>query len=945
MNFTKKNIVIYSIITLALLIILLFCDALFLHSTVMGDISKNVYTFFNKYLGSISMILMVTIILFSVVFLFPSERIPRANWLIGISFLLSIIPALLEFLKIAFVTGGVFGQALNGLIVKSGNFAYFIYGVSVFLAFLIFLFPYRYLLSAWAVGLFSNKEYVKPDTNKKENKSFDSVSDYNQDYDLNMPENQVDVDQYYTFQKNSYNNTHKKVAADTDETEVESKKNIPNPPLFTKIVYDTDSRVEYSCFNKNEKPKKFIYDSEDAEFVYFKQQDESAETSMQASLVKHSAKTKNSSDKDYYDKSKEFFPEWWNPEKNKTNSQVEIVETKQSIEADKADTQTGSLDVKPTAVTKSSDNDDEEHIPIENVVTSLDFENNSLISYPANNNITVSMEGKTEFSEPKELEESRIVDIINSIAHNDELAVAQADENDDILIDDEDEQAFDIVDNADFEQDGESWNAVSEPSAEQNDVDWGDALPDTDLLQSVVNEDRKVFEAEEKQAAEILEATLLEFKIKATVSDIIHGPTVTLFKVVPAAGVKLTLIEGLSNNLAMRLSAKSIRIIAPIPGESVVGIEIPNRKRETVSFKEIVDSSDFANNKMNIPIGIGKDIYGNIIMLDMYKMPHILIAGATGAGKSVCVNSFICSILCSRSPEEVRMVLIDPKVVELKPYNDIPHLLTPVITDPKKAINALKYLVFEMERRYSLLGDMGVRDIVEYRNALKTKRANMENLPFIVAFVDEFADLMSTSGKETEMLFARLTAKARAVGILLVLATQRPSTDVITGLIKANVPARISFQVISLQDSRIVLDQKGAEKLLGQGDMLYLSPTQPFPTRVQGAFLSKEEVDALADHWKSIAEPNYINIEEMIADFENEEEGGETFQIHEGGGSHDALFEQALEIARQTGTVSASYLQRRLSIGYNRAANIVESMEDMGMVGPANGSKPREFLG
>ena len=436
----------------------------------------------------------------------------------------------------------------------------------------------------------------------------------------------------------------------------------------------------------------------------------------------------------------------------------------------------------------------------------------------------------------------------------------------------------------------------------------------------------------------ILEQTLLEFGIKAEVTEIIHGPVVTLYKLIPARGIKLQKIEGLSNNLALRLAAKSIRIIAPIPGEKVVGIEIPNRIRELVKFKEIVNNETFNESKYNIPIGLGKDIYGNIIVIDLFKMPHILIAGATGAGKSVCVNAIISSILFSKTPEDVRLMLIDPKIVELKPYNNIPHLLTPVIIDPKKAMHALKYLLFEMERRYSLLDQMGARDIVEYKKRKsKKKYSTLEDLPFIVTIIDEFADLMSTSGKEAEILFARLAAKARAVGIHLVLATQRPSTDVITGLIKANIPSRIAFQVISLLDSRIILDQKGAEKLLGQGDMLYLSPSQPFPIRLQGAFLSKDEVDLIAEHWKSIAIPDYINIEEILEIVEEEKEYENTENI-------DPLIEQELEIVYSTQKASASYLQRRLNIGYNRAARIVEEMEKMGIVGPQRGAKPREII-
>lgn len=465
-------------------------------------------------------------------------------------------------------------------------------------------------------------------------------------------------------------------------------------------------------------------------------------------------------------------------------------------------------------------------------------------------------------------------------------------------------------------------------------------LPDMEILEdSSAPMDREEYHRIETEDAKILESTLFEFGIKAEVCDIIHGPVVTLFKIVPAAGIKLSRIEGLSDNLALRLAAQSIRIIAPIPGEKVVGIEVPNKRRELVSFKEVVNSDSFTDNHFHIPVGVGKDIYGKVVVIDLHKMPHVLIAGATGAGKSVCVNVFLSSILFSRSPDDVRLVLIDPKIVELQPYDGIPHLLTPVITDPKEAVNALKYLVYEMEERYALLGKIGVRDISEYRKMVKEGKLNFTNMPFIVAFVDEFADLMSTSGKEAEMLFARLTAKARAVGIHLILATQRPSTDVITGLIKSNVPARIAFQVISYQDSRIILDQKGAEKLLGQGDMLYLSPTQPFPIRLQGAYLNKEEVDLIAEHWKRIGEPEYVDIEEILG--LNQEEDS----LFDEEKSRDPLFEEAVEIVIQTKKASASYLQRRLNIGYNRAARMVEEMEERGIVGPMQGSKPREIIG
>lgn len=471
-------------------------------------------------------------------------------------------------------------------------------------------------------------------------------------------------------------------------------------------------------------------------------------------------------------------------------------------------------------------------------------------------------------------------------------------------------------------------------------------LPNENLLKE--NKQRinpEEYKRAETESAAILENTLAEFGIKAKVCDIIHGPVVTLFKIIPAPGIKLSKIEGLSDNLALRLAAQSIRIIAPIPGEKVVGIEVPNPKRELISFKEVINSESFTNNSYQVPVGLGKDIYGKVITIDVHRMPHILIAGATGAGKSVCVNGFLCSILFSRSPEDVKMILIDPKVVELQPYDGIPHLLTPVITDPKDAVNALKYLVYEMEERYKILGKIGVRSIVEYRKMVKEGKLSMSLMPFIICVVDEFADLMTTVGKEAEMLFARLTAKARAVGIHLVLATQRPSADVITGVIKSNVPARIAFQVISYQDSRIILDQKGAEKLLGQGDMLYLSPTQPHPVRLQGAFLDKEEVDLVVEHWKSLGEPDYIDIADILGLEDEESSFPGSINGNDGGTGGDPLYEEAVGIVLQTKKASASYLQRRLSIGYNRAARLIEEMELKGIVGPMQGSKPREVFG
>jgi len=412
-----------------------------------------------------------------------------------------------------------------------------------------------------------------------------------------------------------------------------------------------------------------------------------------------------------------------------------------------------------------------------------------------------------------------------------------------------------------------------------------------------------------------------------------------MFEVLPAPGVKLSKIVSLQDNIALRLAASSVRIVAPIPGKSAVGIEVPNKERFIVGFKELIDTEHVAYKKMDIPVVLGKDISGEAQFLDLTKTPHLLIAGATGSGKSVCVNSMILSILFKRSHHDVKMILIDPKVVELKLYNDIPHLLTPVITEPKKAFQALQYCLCEMERRYALLDGMGVRDIKNYNKRIVERNIATEKLPYIVIIIDEFADLMATTGKELESTVARLAAMSRAVGIHLVLATQRPSIDVITGLIKANIPSRIAFMVASKTDSRIIIDQVGAEKLLGKGDMLYASTTDPFPVRIQGTFVSDSEVETVVEYVKKIAPPDYIDDEIFFEDDDDFELQGDYTSD-----GLDPLYDKALEIVVQAGKASASYIQRRLKIGYNRAARIVEDMEARGIVGPQNGSKPREII-
>lgn len=463
-------------------------------------------------------------------------------------------------------------------------------------------------------------------------------------------------------------------------------------------------------------------------------------------------------------------------------------------------------------------------------------------------------------------------------------------------------------------------------------------LPAADLLTSYQDGEYWIIDDATRDSAVVLKKTLEEFKIQADVTGIRKGPVITMFEILPAPGVKLQKIVALQDNIALRLAASSVRIIAPIPGKHAVGIEVPNSKRSIVSFRELIDTDAPQFKKMEIPVVLGKDITGEAQYLDLATTPHLLIAGSTGAGKSVCVNSMILSILFKRSPLDVRLILIDPKIVELKLYNDIPHLLTPVITEPKKAFQALQYCLCEMERRYALLDGMGVRDIRSYNRRIKERNIATEKLPYIVVIIDEFADLMATTGKELESTVARLAAMSRAVGIHLVLATQRPSIDVITGLIKANIPSRIAFMVASKMDSRIIIDQVGAEKLLGKGDMLYASATESFPVRIQGAFVTDNEVEKVVDFVKQYGEPDYID-DEIFFDDEDPEAGPSLFSDGE-----DPLYDKALEIVMQAGKASASYIQRRLKIGYNRAARLVEEMEERGIVGPANGSKPRDVI-
>lgn len=444
------------------------------------------------------------------------------------------------------------------------------------------------------------------------------------------------------------------------------------------------------------------------------------------------------------------------------------------------------------------------------------------------------------------------------------------------------------------------------------------------------------YDKEIQKQSIILQETLKEFNINAKLIDIIKGPVVTMYAIRPDKGIKLSKITSISDNIALRLAAIRVRIIAPIPGREAVGIEIPNKRREFIVISEIIDSKEFRGD-FRIPFALGKEISGENIVFDLVNSPHLLIAGATGAGKSVCVNSLIASIIFSKSPDEVKLIMIDPKIVELKLFNDIPHLLTPVITDVKRALEALRWCLDEMERRYVLLDNLLVRDISSYNKKIKDENLNLMILPYLVIIIDEFADLILSARKDLENLISRLAAMSRAVGIHLVLATQRPSVDVITGVIKANFPSRISFMVASSMDSRIILGSSGAEKLLGKGDMLYISSLNPFPQRIQGGFLKEREVYRLVEEVKKFGSPNYID-DEIFIDSVKEQD------LVALGPSDEPMFDEALEIVKTTRKASASYLQRRLKIGYNRAARIIEIMEDMGYIGPVNGSKPREVL-
>lgn len=445
--------------------------------------------------------------------------------------------------------------------------------------------------------------------------------------------------------------------------------------------------------------------------------------------------------------------------------------------------------------------------------------------------------------------------------------------------------------------------------------------------------------------AEHLVNTLRSFGVETRIVDISRGPTVTRYELQPCAGVKISKITALADDIALNLAAGNVRIEAPIPNKAAVGVEVPNKEKNAVGIREILEAPEFVAAKSKLTVALGKDISGNIITADISKMPHGLIAGATGSGKSVCTNSIIISLLYKNTPEELKLLLIDPKTVEFEPYNGIPHLLVPVVTDPRKAAGALGWAVMEMEKRYKMLSDRKVRNIEEYNEFVSNLGdEEIEKMPYIVIMIDEFADLMQTASKEVEDHIARIAAKARAAGIHLLLATQRPSVDVITGVIKANIPTRIALTTSSQIDSRTIIDTAGAEKLLGRGDMLFSPVGTNKPKRVQGCFVSNEEISAVVNFIKGDRTADYdddimFEIERQAAVEKKQKTG-----VQEDGPSDDPMIMEAIKVVVENGMASTSLLQRKLKLGYARAARIIDEMEERGVVGPYEGSKPRKVL-
>ncbi len=462
----------------------------------------------------------------------------------------------------------------------------------------------------------------------------------------------------------------------------------------------------------------------------------------------------------------------------------------------------------------------------------------------------------------------------------------------------------------------------------------GYKLPTPDLLDPAPATTKKISEKEMLAQSDLLAQKIKDFDIEGRITQVHPGPVVTMFEFEPAPGVKVRRIEGLSDDLALAMKAGSVRVVSPLPGKAAVGIEVPNNSRETVYFRQLVESGDYQAQKSKLKIPLGKDIFGTPVIAHIEKMPHLLVAGATGSGKSVAVNAIIMALLMNARPNEVKLVMVDPKMLELSLYNDIPHLLTPVVTQPKKAAETLRAVVAEMERRYRQLADKGSKNIESYNKAVP----EAERLPFIVVIIDELADLMMTVQKEVEDSIMRIAQMARAAGIHLIVATQRPSVDVVTGLIKANLPSRIAFQVASKTDSRTILDANGAENLLGKGDMLFQPPGSPHLIRVHGCYVSEEEIKRVVEVVKKQGKPNYELLQQRV------KEVAEAAVASAEDGERDEEYERAVDLVMMNGQASTSFVQRRLRVGYNRAARMIEMMEKDGIVGPADGSKPRKVL-
>jgi S-DNA-T family DNA segregation ATPase FtsK/SpoIIIE len=469
-------------------------------------------------------------------------------------------------------------------------------------------------------------------------------------------------------------------------------------------------------------------------------------------------------------------------------------------------------------------------------------------------------------------------------------------------------------------------------------------LPPPSLLTNPKKVDQPQLKKDLRRQAEILEESLMSFGIEAKVGDINCGPTITSFEIHPAVGVKVQKITALENDIALNLQAKSIRIIAPIPGKAAVGVEIPSPHPQEVSFKEMLLTYQQNPRKFHIPIILGKTVTGDNMMSDLSKMPHCLIAGATGSGKSVCINTIIMSILMNATPDEIKLIMIDPKKVELTPYSALPHLIAPVITEPHGAYAALNWMVKEMQSRYDILKQLGLRNIAAFNSRLANKELEAslstpipDKMPAIVGIIDEFADLMMASSSDLETPIARIAQMARAVGIHLILATQRPSREVITGLIKANFPTRIAFKVASRVNSQIILDENGAESLLGNGDMLFLPPGSSHLMRAQGAYVSDEDINRVVKFICDQASPNYLIPSFDSMSFDHEDENDEE-------GPRDTLYDEAKGIVIETQSASTTFLQRKLKIGYARAASLMDELESRGVISPQEGSKPRRVL-